>query len=176
MKLVLVTGLCCSGKTSFSEKLSKHTGYPVVRTDNFKFGENWVHKPLKEFSDDLWSHLNTLSKTTEKIIVEGICWDTEGDFENQTTSVFKELIKYSDKLYIFKPLNKREHIASVINRSIGRYNNIVPQGTCNETSMNRAALIIGCVERYEKNCIALNNISKLANVEWIESIKPDMII
>lgn len=146
-QLILITGLGGSGKTTLAEQLAKHMNLKTIRTDDYKFGENWRRKSWQEYFDAL---MGDIDFEKGRYVVEGIFYST-GDNENQSQRMFHYLLQYSTCVIVIDPDEKVEHAASLIDRSIRRYTGEEPQGTCVESRENRARLLIRCIESYDRN-------------------------
>jgi hypothetical protein len=162
--MIIVTGLAGSGKTTLTHSLTNHK---IIHCDDYRYGENWKKLSYLEYRDAILNAVN------ESSIIEGAYYDAH-DSENARIKVFQELITlYNATVYIIKPKNLVETVSNLIDRSIGRAIGTISQGTCPETSVTRARLIIKNVQYYDINCTHLNEfydscIEKNIDVTWKE--------
>lgn len=117
MKRVLVIGGNGSGKSTFSEKLGKKTGLPVVHLDKIFWRGNWEYISREEFDLLLSAEL----KKEE--------WIIDGNFER----TLEERIKFCDTVFYFD-FSTAKCLFGVTERVLKNYGKTRPDmgGNCPE--------------------------------------------
>lgn len=117
MKRVLVIGGNGSGKSTFSRKLGKKTGLPVVHLDKIFWRGNWEYIAREEFDLLLSAELNK-----EK-------WIIDGNFER----TLEERIKFCDTVFYFD-FSTAKCLFGVTERVLKNYGKTRPDmgGNCSE--------------------------------------------
>jgi len=161
MSHIIITGLAGCGKTIIATDLSGKLGFPVLHCDDFRFGPNWFRKTYEDYSAGL---LAAVYADDQPKIIEGAYYDAH-DPEHCRMRAFHELIKGGQvkEIYIVFS-NKITQVSQLIDRCIGRANGTIPQGTCVESSHNRACLLIKAIENYDTNVLQLNMLAEMAGI------------
>jgi len=73
MSVIIVTGLGCSGKSTYADSLSTDTTR-VVHTDTLKFHAGWQRHPPNTYLANLRAHVNPDSPDVETVF-EGLYHD-----------------------------------------------------------------------------------------------------
>lgn len=141
---ILILGLAGSGKSTMAINLAKKHQLKYINVDKYRYKNGWNRV-------DKFTFINNVLESLDK---QGNIIDTSyndaSDNSNARIELVEQLIPTCKKIIIIKSTNITEHIANIIDRSIKRANG-EEEGVCKETSINRASLVIKCVNNYDNN-------------------------
>lgn len=148
---IIVTGLPGTGKSVVAERLANEHHGLLVNCDSHRYGENWSKKPFLVYHDAI---MRQLSQGGLKVI-EGSYYDAH-DAEHARMRVFNELVQtYPTQVQVFmikSPKDVTSLVAALIDRSVRRATGAESSGTCPESSMARAKLVMKNIRNFEANC------------------------
>ena len=151
MKRVLVIGGNGSGKSTFSRKLGKKTGLPVVHLDKIFWRGNWEYIAREEFDLLLSAELNK-----EK-------WIIDGNFER----TLEERIKFCDTVFYFD-FSTAKCLFGVTERVLKNYEKTRPDMGGN------------CPEKFDlefyKAILRFNKKNRPKTEALLEKYKPEVIV
>jgi adenylate kinase family enzyme len=147
MSNILILGLAGSGKTTLARKIAEKNSYQLINVDNYRYVENWQKKDKNEFIKDVMAVI--ISNNSPKVIETS--YNDASDPQNSRIELVEILLAECSNVYIIKSTDKIGHIENLINRSINRAIGKESQGSCVESSRNRAQLVVKCVENYDNN-------------------------
>ena len=109
------------------------------------------------------------------VVVEGVCYNSTDD-ENQRARLAGDLLDLPNlqQVIIFRPTDIYEHVARLLDRSIRRAQGLEEDGTCTETSLDRARMIVKEVRQYKAVCNAIENFHEICKSFSIRTTLRDM--
>jgi adenylate kinase family enzyme len=120
----IVTGLGCSGKSTYAKQLADKTNDTLVHLDTLVYGPNWVRVPVHE----LRANLTKLRESKERFILEGIYFDPS-DANGTMVNFMNELMhaKALELLVVFDaPTTQLEQATRIMTRTFGRLRGQLP--------------------------------------------------
>lgn len=173
---IIVTGLCASGKDTYSKRLANQMAYQygprpninICSCDELRYGANWQKRPAADFIADV----TNLAKSESPIIFQGAYLDAY-DPEHAREKAFEAILPTVKEVIIIKPAATRtDHVRNIVRRSINRATGVEPTGTCAETPETVARMIVKQLDNmydcaaalYEFESICFNND---LSVHWV---------
>lgn len=149
-EIVFITGLAASGKTTLAKQKAAKRDASLISLDDHIFGENWQRRSYAAYRASVMHDL--INANNDVAVVEGVCYNSTDD-QDQRAKVATDLLNFGSvkQVIIFRPTNIYDHVARIIDRSIRRANGL-ESGTCVETSINRARMVVKAVRQYEDAC------------------------